>query len=277
MLSYRHAYHAGNHGDVLKHTILVLCAEYLQRKENPFVYIDTHAGAGLYDLQSQWSQKNREFQWGILPLWGQNDLPPELRTYIDMVQRMNLASELRWYPGSPWLFRQLMRKQDKARLYELHSSEFLNLQNLFAHEQNVKIENADGLQSLKSVLPPLERRALVLIDPSYEVKSDFVLVIKALKESYRRFASGVYLLWYPVLQQSYTAQLERGLRDSGIRDILLVELIVAMGPGMTGSGMIVVNPPWLLKNQLGSVLPYLAKRLGNENTAKFRIETLAEE
>jgi len=278
MLSYRHAFHAGNHGDVLKHIVLMLCIEYLQRKEKPFVYIDTHAGAGRYDLQSEWAQKNREFDSGISQLWKRRDLPLELRSYIDFIRQMNPAAELRWYPGSPWLFRQVMRKQDRAHLFELHPNEFLHLQNEFIGERRIKIDNSDGLQALKAILPPLEHRALVLIDPSYEVKSDFKLVVSALIEANRRFASGVYLLWYPEIQRVYdTNRLESALRTSGIRNILLAQLTVAPGSGMTGSGMIVINPPWILKEQLQNVLPYLAEHLGHEGKSKHRVEMLVAE
>lgn len=277
MLSYRHAFHAGNHADVLKHTVLTLCMEYLLRKDKPFTYIDTHAGAGRYDLRSEWAQKNREFESGILLLWERSDLPSPLIPYIELVKRINSAAELRWYPGSPWLFRQLMRKQDKGRLFELHSGEFLNLQKLFAGERSIKIDNSNGLQALKALLPPAEHRALVLIDPSYEIKDDFELVVDALKEAHRRFASGVYLLWYPDIQRAYTVKLENSLRASGIRNILLSELTVAAGPGMRGSGMIVINPPWILKEQLQDTLPYLARLFAGDDKGKYRLETLAGE
>jgi 23S rRNA (adenine2030-N6)-methyltransferase len=277
MLSYRHGFHAGNHGDVLKHAVLTLIVEYMQRKEKPFLFIDTHAGAGRYDLQSEWARKNREFESGISVLWQRDDLPPELLSYINTVRQMNPDSELHWYPGSPWLFRQLMRKQDKARLFELHPSEGVNLQNLFADERKVKVDNRDGLQALKALLPPLEHRAFVLIDPSYETKSDFKTVVNTLKEAYRRFASGVYMLWYPVIQPVYTRQLEDGFRNSGIKNILQAELITADAPGMKGSGIIVINPPWILQDQLQNILPYLVEHLGFNNKGHYRIETLAAE
>lgn len=277
MLSYRHGFHAGNHGDVLKHAVLTLCIEYLQRKDKPFVYVDTHAGAGRYDLNSEWANKNREFETGILPLWQRDDLPNELLAYIEIVKGMNPVGELRWYPGSPWLFQQLMRKQDRARLFELHAAELQNLQNQFIHERKIKIDNSDGLQALKAILPPPEHRALVLIDPSYEVKTDFKLVVSALKDAYRRFATGMYLLWYPEILRFYTDQLENGFRSSGIRNILLAELTVAPGPGMTGSGMIVINPPWTLKEQLQNCLPYLTKLLRQDQKGRYRLEMLVPE
>jgi 23S rRNA (adenine2030-N6)-methyltransferase len=280
MLSYRHAFHAGNHGDVLKHSALTLIVEHLQNKAKPFLYMDTHAGAGRYDLQSEWAQKNREFATGILPLWQRNDLPAGLRTFTGIVKKMNPTDELRWYPGSPWLVRQLMRTQDKARLFELHNNEAHNLETLFAKDRHIKVEHADGLQAIKAILPPLERRALLLMDPSYEIKDDFSHVVTALKDAYRRFAVGVYLLWYPVIHRAYVTRLENDLRRSGISNILQAELAVRpeSSQGMTGSGVIVVNPPWTLEENLREILPYLAELLGqaslNARPGKHRLQTL---
>ncbi len=272
MLSYRHAFHAGNHGDVLKHSILAFIVEYLQQKPKPFVYIDTHAGAGRYDLKAEWAQKNREFETGILPLWQRSDLPAGMSAYIDIVQKMNPSGELQWYPGSPWLVQQLMRRQDKARLFELHNNEIQNLQRLFAKEPNINVQHADGLQELKAILPPMERRALTLIDPSYEIKEDFVRVVGALKDAYKRFAVGVYMLWYPVINRDYITRLEKELSGSGVRNVLLAELTVRpeSEPGMRGSGIVVINPPWTLQENLQQILPYLARLLGSTNQNAFR-------
>ena len=283
MLSYRHAFHAGNNGDVLKHAVLTFIVEHLLKKQKPFAYIDTHAGAGRYDLQLEWAQKNREFTSGIQPLWQRQDLPAGLHTYIKIVQAMNPSGKLRWYPGSPYLVQQLMRKHDKARLFELHNNEVQNLQALFAKERNIKVEHTDGLQAIKAVFPPQEGRAVTLIDPSYELKEDFIRVANALKEAHRRFAVGVYMLWYPVIHRAYITRLENDLRSSGMRNILLAELMVKpeQTPGMTGSGIIVINPPWTLPENLQQILPYLADVLGSAdqsvNLANFRLRTLVPE
>jgi 23S rRNA (adenine2030-N6)-methyltransferase len=277
MLSYRHAGYAGNHGDILKHVVLTLCVEYLQRKDNGFVYIDTHAGAGRYDLQSQGAQKNRKFESGILRLWQRSDLPKELRSYIGLVRQINPSGELRWYPGSPWLVRQLIRYQDIALLFELQSHEVRCLQDWFTNERNIKIANTDGLQALNAILPPTKHYALVLVDPSYEMKKDFKLGVSAVKAAYHRFTTGVYLLWYPVTQREYIDRLENGMRNSGIPNILSAELTVASDRGMSGSGMIILNPPTVLKEQLRAILPYLARQLGRQNKGNYRIEMLASE
>ena len=283
MLSYRHAFHAGNHGDVLKHSVLALIVEHLQKKPKPFVYIDTHAGAGRYDLRSEWAQKNREFESGILPLWQRSDIPAGLRPYIDIVQKMNPNGELQCYPGSPWLVRQLMRPQDKARLFELHSNEIQNLEKLFEKDPNVHVQHSDGLQALKAILPPLERRAITLIDPSYEIKQDFIHVVGAIKEAHRRFAIGVYMLWYPVIHRAYINRLENELAKSGVRNILLGELTVKSESeqGMRGSGIVVVNPPWTLQENLQQILPFLAGLLGsasqNALAGNYRLFSLVPE
>ena len=192
---------------------------------------------------------------------------------------MNPNDRLQCYPGSPWLVRQLMRKQDKARLFELHNNEVRILQTLFVHERHVKVEHADGLQALKAILPPLERRAFTLVDPSYEIKDEYVHVVNALTDAYRRFTMGVYLLWYPVIKRAYVARLENALRAGGIANILQAELTIApeSSHGMTGSGVIIINPPWTIAENLHVILPYLAAVLGRQNQGTYRIDMLAPE
>jgi len=279
MLSYRHAFHAGNHGDVLKHLVLIQTIEYVRRKEKPFVYIDTHAGAGNYDLLSEWAQKNCEYSNGIARLWRRADLPPSINDYLNLVKKINPTAKLRRYPGSPWIAKQLMRPCDKCRVFELHPNEVQNLRATFAGDRSVMIDNIDGYEALKSLLPPEERRAVVLIDPSYENKADFTRVVSVLQDAYRRFATGVYLIWYPVIWRKYIRQLENSLLSSGIRNILLCELLVAPDEtkGLTGSGMLVVNPPWVLKDNMKVCLPYLADVLAQGNTGQFRLEMLVEQ
>jgi len=279
MLSYRHAFHAGNHADVLKHLMLVQTIVYMQRKEKPFVYIDTHAGGGVYNLRSDWAQKNREYENGIGRIWQRADLPAAMSKYVDIVTAMNPSSELCQYPGSPWIVKQLMRPGDKCRLYELHSSEVENLQACFSDDQSVKIEKSDGFSALKSQLPPRERRAVVLMDPSYENKQDFSQVVAVLKDAYHRFATGVYMIWYPIIWSKYLKQLEDSLRNSGISNILCCELHVASenASGLTGSGMFVVNPPWVLADDMRHSLPYLADVLAQRQVAHYRLEMLVEQ
>lgn len=281
MLSYRHAFHAGNHADVLKHTVLMLVLDYVTQKDKPFLYVDTHSGAGLYDLHEDWADKNREYETGIARIWQQESVnwPQGMLTYLRAIQDLNPHGELREYPGSPWLAQSMLREQDKARLFELHRNEYQNLHALFARNKQINTEQRDGFQSLGAVLPPAERRAVVLIDPSYEVKADYQTVVQAVKAAHKKFATGVYLIWYPVVNRKWANKLERDFMDSGMRNILLAELAVradAEESGMTASGMIVINPPWQLTDSLKNVLPFLQKELA-EAGGGFRLEQLVAE
>jgi 23S rRNA (adenine2030-N6)-methyltransferase len=280
MLSYRHAFHAGNFADVLKHLVLVHILEHLKKKDKPFCYIDTHAGAGRYALNSEFALKNREFDSGIARLWQRNDTPPGIRRYLDQVRQCNQGKELAHYPGSPFIAATLMRKDDKLFLYDLHSTEFKFLHTLFEKDRRITTFHADGLAGSLGLLPPKERRGLILLDPSYERSDDYREVVESLKKMHKRFATGVYALWYPVVERQRIRRLERQLQDSGIGNIALFELGIApdsKGHGMTASGMIVVNPPWTLAAEMQRELPWLADALGAEKQGSFRIVSLAHE
>ena len=272
MLSYRHGFHAGNFADVLKHSIVSLIIQALKQKDKPFVYIDTHAGAGKYQLQSEFSQKTAEYQQGIGRLWQANPIPEVARDYLAVVRAENTAQLLR-YPGSPQLVRRLIRNQDRMQLSELHSTDFSNLQQLFAGDKLVSVEKEDGLQTLLKKLPPIQRRGLILIDPSYEVKGDYRSVIDSLIKAYQHFATGSYALWYPVIDRNVTETMLKRLTDSGIRRQLRIEhCIQADGAvrGMTGSGMLLINPPWQLEEQANSLLPWLNQLL-TDNQGHWQI------
>jgi 23S rRNA (adenine2030-N6)-methyltransferase len=279
MLSYLHAFHAGNHADVLKHVILQLALEYITCKNRPFLYVDTHAGAGRYDLLADRAQQNREYATGIGRLW---ELAPErvpelLSGYLRAVRALNPDGALRRYPGSPWLAHAALRAGDRALLFELHTHEFRNLQALFARQRQVRVAQEDGFHALQAVLPPAERRALILVDPPYEVKNDYRTVVNTLAAAYRKFPGGMYLAWYPVVNRAALQRLEHDMADSGMRDVWLFELSVqAGGAGMSGSGMIVINPPWQLAQQLRGLLPVLQEVLAN-GSGKHRVVCLAGE
>ncbi|HEX7718286.1 MAG TPA: 23S rRNA (adenine(2030)-N(6))-methyltransferase RlmJ, partial [Woeseiaceae bacterium] len=198
MLSYRHAYHAGNFADVMKHTVLVQLLQYLTRKTTPLCYIETHAGAGAYDLQSAYAAKTGEYQDGIGLFWNDASLPGAMQTYLDLVRTANPNGKLRRYPGSPLIAQRLLRAQDRLELYELHSSDFALLEHEFRDARRVRCYQADGLLTAIAMVPPLEKRGLVFIDPSYEVKDEYQRVVETLQRMHRRFATGVYALWYPV-------------------------------------------------------------------------------
>jgi 23S rRNA (adenine2030-N6)-methyltransferase len=277
MLSYRHAFHAGNHADVLKHFIVVQLLRYLAQKDKPFWYIDTHAGAGGYVLDSGYATQNAEYETGITQLWSRTDLPAPLADYVELVKSFNPDVQLSQYPGSPQVALALLREQDRMRLFELHPTDSEILQENFAgYEPQVLIQAADGFGALKSLLPPPPRRALVLIDPPYEDKQDYQRVVTALREGLKRFANGVYAIWYPQLQRTEARLLPEQLKQLPVNSWLHVALSVQTpsedGYGMHGSGMFILNPPWVLHGVLQEVMPYLQQQLGKDSDATFTLE-----
>lgn len=280
MLSYRHGYHAGNHADVLKHATLVFLLDYLSRKDKPWWYVDTHAGGACYDLASERARRNAEFETGIARLWTRADLPPALADYVAHVRRLNPDGTLRFYPGSPQLALQCARASDRLRLFELHGAESETLQQHFAAvKRQVQVTAGDGFEGLARVLPPPPRRALVLIDPSYEVRTDYARVAAALKDALKRFATGTYMVWYPLIQKrearEFPASLQRLARAAGVDWLdaaLTVRQALPEGLGMHGSGLFVVNPPWTLPQMLGGVLPCLKQALAQDEHASSALE-----
>jgi 23S rRNA (adenine2030-N6)-methyltransferase len=276
MLSYRHAFHAGNHADILKHCILLQLLRYLNQKDKPYWYIDTHAGAGRYKLDSEHATKNAEFETGIGRLWHRSDLPAALADYLGLVRGMNTDGRLRNFPGSPWLASLAMRADDRLRLFELHSTDIRLLVKTFAdQERRVACQQADGFLEIKSVLPPPPRRGLVLIDPAYEDKRDYLRVVAALKEGISRFATGTFAVWYPQLQRGDARQLPEKLKKLPVKWLhakLTVMSPSADGFGMHGSGMFIVNPPWTLADTLAEVLPYLVRILASDDGAGYALE-----
>ena len=276
MLSYRHSFHAGNHADVLKHLVLVRILDYLARKDKPLCYLDTHAGAGGYSLRGEQALKNREFETGIGRLWGRADLPAPLAAYVGLVRRFNPGPDLLHYPGSPWLARQLLRPADRLFLHERHPADCAALGDQSADDRRVKVSCGDGYQGCIALLPPRERRGLVLIDPPYELKGDYRQAVETLREAHRRFSTGVYALWYPVVERARVEGMERALRATGIPRLDRYELAVApdrRGHGMTGSGLLVVNPPWGLREEMETCLPWLVRDLSGDGGG-CRVECL---
>jgi len=286
MLSYRHAFHAGNHADVLKHVVLIQLLRYFGQKDAPYMYIDTHAGAGLYALDDPFATKLKEYESGIERLWDRDDLPPPLTEYIALIKEMEgNGDRLRYYPGSPYLAYKIARQEDRLRLFELHSTESKILQANFrkletdtrkARGKRVIIQQTDGLLGLKALLPPPSRRGLVLIDPSYEDKAEYRLIIDTLADALKRFATGTYVVWYPLLQRLESRQLLEKLKQFAPLPWLNVSLSVNTpspeGFGMHGSGMFVLNPPWTLEATLSDVMPYLVGILGQHEQASFTLE-----
>ncbi|MCC8381821.1 MULTISPECIES: 23S rRNA (adenine(2030)-N(6))-methyltransferase RlmJ [Xenorhabdus] len=280
MLSYRHSFHAGNHADVLKHTVQSLIIESLKEKEKPFLYLDTHAGAGRYQLSGEHAERTGEYLEGIARIWQRDDIPQELSGYMKVVKALNQHGVLRYYPGSPLIARHLLREYDELNLSELHPSDFPLLRSEFSRDRRARVLREDGYQQLKSKLPPKTRRGLVLIDPPYELKSDYQNVVKGILEGYKRFATGTYALWYPVVLRQQIKRLVKDLEKTGIRKILQIELGVRPDSdqrGMTASGMIVINPPWKLEQQMKAVLPWLQQVLIPEGTGHNSVEWIVPE
>jgi 23S rRNA (adenine2030-N6)-methyltransferase len=282
MLSYQHGYHAGNFADVLKHIILVQALKYLKTKDKPLCYVDTHSGSGDYGLNTGDALKNKEFLGGIDKLWQINDLPGCVGDYVELLKQFNGTKPLNRYPGSPLIASQLLSEKDRLFLYELHTAEsrLLTANHQIKRDKRVKVFRADGLKDSLGLLPPKEHRGLILIDPSYEIKNEYQTVVTALKEMTKRFASGCYLLWYPVVARKRNQYMERALKTSGITNIQLFELGIRADSdefGMTACGMIAVNPPWTLLTEMQQVLPWLAETLGENEQGHFRIEQLVGE
>lgn len=273
MLSYRHAFHAGNHADVLKHFLLYLVLDYFNQKDKPYWYIDTHSGAGVYDLRGEHAQKVGEFHDGIARLW-QADLSPQLADFVAHL-RESLPDEY-LYGGSPWLAQSLLREADKLRLFELHPTDFTHLINNMREAKLGRrgiVKQEDGFTGLVALLPPVTRRAVVLIDPPYEQKQDYTRVIQTLKDALKRFEQGCYMVWYPCLSRAESKELPEKLKKLCPDNYLQAELYVhtprADGFGMHGSGMFIINPPYTLPEIMHNTLPELKNLLAQDNGAKF--------
>lgn len=292
MLSYRHAFHAGNHADVLKHMVIIQLMRYLGQKDPAFMVIDTHAGAGVYALDGDYASKNAEYETGIAKLWDRKDLPAMVKEYVDLVRSLNPSGKMRYYPGSPYCAEKTMREQDRLRLFEMHPSEVKVLEDNFrkleahaaaqgqrpaARGKRVMVYRGDGFQGLKALLPPPSRRGLVLIDPPYEDKRDYTHVAQVLADALTRFPTGTYAVWYPVLHRNESRQLPERLKRLGAKSWLNVTLAIH-GPapdgfGLHNSGMFILNPPWTLEAQLKEVMPYLIEVLGVDDTAEYLLES----
>lgn len=298
MFSYRHAFHAGNHADVLKHLVLIATLKHLIQKPAALVAVDTHAGAGLYRLDDDYAGTSGEAHDGILKLIaaGLDNPAPALADYLEVVQSFNHEGRLKLYPGSPFVIQKFLREEarDKLKLFEMHPTDS---QALAAHVaqlragRQVAVTRADGFESLKAFLPPPSRRALVLIDPSYEIKSDYAKVSACLQDSLRRFATGTYAIWYPIIPRPEAHDLPRRLKTLanqagkpwlhatlaiGQRDEPLQPLIPGEGQrrqGLTASGMFIVNPPHTLKPALAAALPQLLDVLGRGRGQAQTLET----
>lgn len=316
MFSYRHAFHAGNHADVLKHTVLIAIVRHLTQKEAPLAVFDTHAGAGLYRLDGDYARTSGEAAQGFLRLAAPGDpaagaatagaksqaapaarapgpaeLAPMLQDYLDTVRGFNAKGSLKVYPGSPFIIQQLLRERDKLKLFELHPTDAktlsANIAQLEAGRQ-VAVLREDGFEALKKFLPPPQRRALVLCDPSYEIKADYQRVGATMADALARFATGTYAIWYPIIPRPEAHDLPRKLKtlaNKAGKPWLHAALTVKSSkvltsptgeqtrPGLPASGMFVINPPHTLKAALQLALPQMVAVLGQDRHAQFALES----
>jgi 23S rRNA (adenine2030-N6)-methyltransferase len=282
-VNYRHAYHAGNFADVVKHAALARLIDYLKLKDKAFRVVDTHAGIGLYDLSSTEAQRTGEWRDGIgrliearLPADAQALLAP----YLDAVRAANDGGPIGTYPGSPWIARHLMRRQDRLSAIELHPEDADRLKALFAGDIQTRVIGLDGWLALGAHLPPKEKRGLVLVDPPFEEAGEFGRLVEGLTAAHRRWPAGVYALWYPIKDHAAVAAFRRALAQAGIPKILDIAFEIrpaSREPRLDGSGLVVVNPPFTFEAQMRVILPALHAALGAEPGARWRVERLAGE
>lgn len=267
-MNYRHAFHAGNFGDVLKHVVLALVIGHLRGKQAPFLVLDTHAGPGRYDLRSVPALKTAEFRTGVARVVAAADPPLPLRPYLELLARLNprMAGEgIRFYPGSPELARLMLRPQDRLLLNELHPEDRQALSRLVSGDRRVRVLGEDGFAMVKAHLPPSERRGLVLIDPPYEQADEHERMFGALRHGLRRFATGIFLLWYPIKAPGDADAVFDMARAVAAPKAIQVDLLVRTPADpslLNGAGLIIVNPPWRLEAELADILPWLGRTLG---------------
>jgi 23S rRNA (adenine2030-N6)-methyltransferase len=270
MLSYRHGYHAGNHADVLKHTVLLALLDHLALKDKAFWVVDTHAGAGFYRLDHTFAQKTGEWREGVGRIFDAQDAPPAVADYLALVRAANgtevdarATGAPSVYPGSPWILRQRLRPDDRLRVFELHTSDAPALIDILRGDRQVKVTAGDGYAGLKASWPPAPRRGLALIDPSYEVKDEYDQVVDAVADALKRFPTGIVAVWYPRLVRRESEMLPGRLTRLSPDNWLHVALDVRARAeqGMHGSGMVVLNPPWTLPDTLKPCVPWLRSRL----------------
>lgn len=279
MLSYQHEYHFGNHADVLKHAALALVIRALQRKDKPFRVIDAHAGSGIYSVRSKAARSKPEYRGGITRVLAAPEPPAALAPYLEIVRAFNPDGTLRHYPGSPAVCRQLLREHDHLELIERHPRALGRLHRHFRRDRRVHIHERDSCEGLRALLPPPERRGLVLFDSAYEVKEDFRAAVEVLRHVHHHWAGGVWIIWYPLIADRTAQRFPGKIAESGVRPIYQVELQVERDdfPGLRGSGLLIVNLPFGLDGELRALVPWLWRTLAVEGRGGARCGWLVPE
>ncbi|HTV69385.1 MAG TPA: 23S rRNA (adenine(2030)-N(6))-methyltransferase RlmJ [Rhizobiaceae bacterium] len=279
-MNYRHAFHAGNFADVVKHAVLARIVDYLKRKDAAFRVVDTHAGVGLYDLAGDEASRTGEWRAGIGRLMEAKLPKPAaelLEPYLSAVRAANEGTELNVYPGSPWIVRHLLRKQDRLTAIELHPQDAARLREQFAGDIQTRIIELDGWLAMGAHLPPKEKRGLVLVDPPFEEPGEFDRLVAGLTKAHKRWPGGIYALWYPIKDRRAVNAFRTDLAETGIPTIVDIRFEIrppSPEPRLDGSGLVVVNPPFTLESELNVLLPALAKILGEDGGARFGVEWL---
>jgi len=283
-VNYRHAYHAGNFADVLKHVVLVMLVEHLKKKPAPFFYLDTHAGRGRYDLSEAQAQRSGEYKDGIGRVLAApaTSLPPEVAAYAALVRASagKGHSAITAYPGSPLIVAKLRRAEDRLVLAESQPREAAALRDALGRARRISVIEGDGYAALKAQLPPRENRGLVLVDPPYESDLEFDRVLAGLELAHERWPLGTYCIWYPLTDRAGPLRFQRDLERSGIRKVLDVQLSVLpidAQVGMAGAGLAIVNPPWMLDERLKELLPQLHRLLSPDGLGGSHVEWLVPE
>ncbi|MEI9403913.1 23S rRNA (adenine(2030)-N(6))-methyltransferase RlmJ [Mesorhizobium argentiipisi] len=282
-MNYRHAYHAGNFADVVKHAVLARLVEYLKQKDKAFRVIDTHAGIGRYDLASVEAGKTGEWQSGIGRL-AEATLEPQaaalLQPYLEAVCAQNVDGGLKHYPGSPLIVRDLLRSQDRLTAIELHPEDAARLKSVFAGDFQARVIELDGWLALGAQLPPKEKRGLVLIDSPFEEEGEFLRLVEGLQKAHRRWPGGIYALWYPIKDRKAVTTFRATLKETGIPKLLDIAFEIQPAsdePSLDGSGLVVVNPPYTLESELRVMLPVLHRALAVRQPSRWTLDWLAGE
>ena len=279
-MNYRHAFHAGNHADVLKHLVLSRLLALLAKKDAPYAYLDSHAGIGLYDLRGDQASRTGEWLEGIQRVWQADDVPALFDDYLGVIRALNPDGQLRYYPGSPEVARELSREQDRLQLNEKHPEDGLLLKANMKYDRRVAVHLGEGWHVPRALLPTEQKRAVLLIDPPFEQADELQRCAQAMKESIARMRQAVVAIWYPIKDQRQLKRFYQDLQGTGAPKLLRIELLVHAADnadvGLNGSGLAIANPPWGLEDVLRAVLPWLGQNLG-QTQGGWKLDWLIEE